>query len=37
METFGVARHTKLWNYDEARWTRVIQDWVRARGLATEE
>ncbi|SIR55987.1 S9 family peptidase [Microbacterium sp. RURRCA19A] len=37
METFGVARHTKLWNYDETRWTRVIQDWVRARGLATEE
>mgnify|MGYP001071054284 FL=1 len=37
METFGAARHTKLWNYDETRWTRVIQDWVRARGLATEE
>jgi dienelactone hydrolase len=37
METFAVARHTKLWNYDETRWTRAIQDWVRARGLATEE
>lgn len=37
METFAVARHTKLWNYDEARWTRAIRDWVRARGLATEE
>ncbi|MCC4248828.1 MULTISPECIES: alpha/beta hydrolase family protein [Microbacterium] len=37
METFDVARHTKLWNYDEARWRRTIQDWVRARGLATEE
>lgn len=35
METFTVARHTKLWNYDEARWTRAIQDWVRAHGLAT--
>jgi len=34
METFTVARHTKLWNYDEARWTTAIQDWVRARGLA---
>ena len=37
METFTVARHTKLWNYDETRWTRAIQDWVRARGLATPE
>lgn len=37
METFAVARHTKLWNYDETRWTRAIQDWVRTRGLATEE
>lgn len=37
METFDVARHTKLWNYDETRWRRTIQDWVRARGLATEE
>jgi len=34
METFDVARHTKLWNYDEARFTRVIADWVRERGLA---
>lgn len=37
METFTVARHTKLWNYDEARWTRAIQDWVRAQGLAAGE
>ena len=34
METFTVARHTKLWNYDETRWTRAIADWVRAQGLA---
>lgn len=34
METFEVARHTKLWNYDETRFTRVIDDWVRERGLA---
>ncbi|OZD48527.1 alpha/beta hydrolase [Rhodococcus sp. 06-1477-1B] len=34
METFEVARHTKLWNYDETRWTRAIQNWVRAQGLA---
>ena len=36
METFAVARHTKLWNYDEERWTRAIQDWVRAQGFATD-
>jgi pimeloyl-ACP methyl ester carboxylesterase len=34
METFTVARHTKLWNYDETRWTTAIQDWVRGQGLA---
>ncbi|WP_295850772.1 S9 family peptidase [uncultured Microbacterium sp.] len=34
METFTVARHTKLWNYDETRWTSAIQDWVRGQGLA---
>ncbi|MBG6238142.1 alpha-beta hydrolase superfamily lysophospholipase [Mycetocola sp. CAN_C7] len=27
---FTVARHTKLWNYDEDRWTSAIQDWARA-------
>lgn len=37
METFTVARHTKLWNYDEARWSRVIRDWVRSHGFAAEE
>ncbi|MFJ4038858.1 alpha/beta hydrolase family protein [Microbacterium sp. NPDC090007] len=34
METFSGARHTKLWNYDETRWSDAIRDWVRARGLA---
>ncbi len=34
METFDVARHTKLWNYDEQRWTSVIRDWVRSHGWA---
>ncbi|KTR87696.1 alpha/beta hydrolase [Microbacterium testaceum] len=37
LETFEVARHTKLWNYDETRFTRVIQDWVRQQGLADGE
>ena len=36
METFTVARHTKLWNYDETRWTTAIQDWVRGQGLARD-
>ncbi|WP_295788336.1 S9 family peptidase [uncultured Microbacterium sp.] len=34
MQTFSVARHTKLWNYDETRWSGAIRDWVEARGLS---
>lgn len=34
METFTVARHTKLWNYDETRWVTAIRDWVRSHGFA---
>ena len=29
-EPFTVARHTKLWNYDETRWTNAITDWANA-------
>ncbi|MGO1411584.1 MAG: alpha/beta hydrolase family protein [Microbacterium sp.] len=36
MPRFAVARHTKLWNYDEARWTTAIRDWLAAQGLAQE-
>ncbi|MCM3501854.1 alpha/beta fold hydrolase [Microbacterium sp. P26] len=36
METFTVARHTKLWNYDEMRWTTAIREWVRAQDLARD-
>lgn len=25
---FTTARHTKLWNYDEARWTTAIRNWL---------
>lgn len=32
METFAVARHTKLWNYDAARWNGTIALWLA--GLA---
>lgn len=33
MKVFDVARHTKLWNYDQDRWSESIREWVRARGL----
>ncbi|WP_167131668.1 alpha/beta hydrolase [Paramicrobacterium chengjingii] len=28
LETFAVARHTKLWNFDSERWNRVIARWL---------
>jgi pimeloyl-ACP methyl ester carboxylesterase len=27
-EAFEIARHTKLWNYDRARWEGAIRDWL---------
>jgi pimeloyl-ACP methyl ester carboxylesterase len=30
METFSVARHTKLWNYEPERWNRAIAQWLAA-------
>lgn len=33
MPRFSVARHTKLWNYDEAGWSDAITGWLRAQGL----
>ena len=33
MPAFAVARHTKLWNYDQTRWTAAITDWMSERGL----
>lgn len=29
-EEFRTARHTKLWNYDSARWNGAISAWLRA-------
>ena len=29
LQSFETARHTKLWNYDQQRWTRAIEDWLR--------
>jgi len=34
MPAFSVARHTKLWNYDEASWSSAITDWLAERGLS---
>ncbi|MBD7957812.1 alpha/beta fold hydrolase [Microbacterium sp. Sa4CUA7] len=33
-EIFEVARHTKLWNYDQDRWNGRILNWLRVHGLA---
>ncbi|WP_440710397.1 alpha/beta hydrolase family protein [Herbiconiux sp. YIM B11900] len=30
---FWVARHTKLWNYDRAKWNAAISDWLTANSL----
>ncbi len=34
MPAFSVARHTKLWNYDEAGWNSAITDWLTEQGLS---
>ncbi len=36
MHTFTVARHTKLWNYDQERWSHAITEWLRRQGLTVE-
>lgn len=37
MQTFRVARHTKLWNYDQVRWSESITDWLRRQNLLDED
>ncbi|MBS1898251.1 MULTISPECIES: alpha/beta hydrolase family protein [unclassified Microbacterium] len=34
MPPFTGARHTKLWNYDQNRWTDAITDWLGEHGFA---
>ncbi|MFJ6531281.1 alpha/beta hydrolase family protein [Microbacterium sp. NPDC091662] len=34
MPKFTVARHTKLWNYDQTGWTTAITDWLEAQGFS---
>jgi len=36
-EVFDVARHAKLWNYDQQRWTNRITAWLRAHDLAAPD
>ncbi|UNK72415.1 alpha/beta fold hydrolase [Microbacterium sp. H1-D42] len=36
MPSFTVARHTKIWNYDETGWTTAIADWLRAQGIVDD-
>ena len=33
LQVFEVARHAKLWNYDEQRWTSSIRAWLAKRRL----
>ncbi|WP_169582504.1 MULTISPECIES: alpha/beta fold hydrolase [Microbacterium] len=33
LEVFEVARHTKLWNYDQDRWTARIRAWLEQQGV----
>jgi len=33
---YSEARHTKLWNYDEKRWSELLTSWISERGLGSE-
>ena len=33
---YDTARHTKLWNYDETRWSELLRSWLAGRGLGSE-
>lgn len=35
LQSFDVARHTKLWNYDQERWTAAITAWLMRTGQVT--
>ncbi len=36
LEVFDVARHTKLWNYDQERWSTTIRSWLEKQDLSAE-
>lgn len=35
LEVFDTARHTKLWNYDQDRWSRAITEWVESLAVSS--
>ncbi|CAH0174267.1 alpha/beta fold hydrolase [Microbacterium sp. Bi121] len=37
MPSFSVARHTKIWNYDQIGWTAAITEWMSANGLSASD
>jgi alpha-beta hydrolase superfamily lysophospholipase len=37
MPRFTVARHTKLWNYDQTGWSTAITDWLQEQGFSASE
>ena len=37
LQVFATARHTKLWNYDQQRWTDAITEWIRRHLTPNEE
>ncbi|KHK97546.1 alpha/beta hydrolase [Microbacterium mangrovi] len=37
MEVFTGARHTKLWNYDQKRWTDAITAWLERTGMTVTD
>ncbi len=36
LQVFDTARHTKLWNYDQDRWSTAIEDWLQRHELAPQ-
>jgi alpha-beta hydrolase superfamily lysophospholipase len=36
LKVFEVARHTKLWNYDQERWSGSIRTWLEQRGITAD-
>ncbi|GAA5027205.1 alpha/beta hydrolase family protein [Microbacterium fluvii] len=34
LRVFDTARHTKLWNYDQERWSDSIRAWLRRTGIS---
>ena len=37
MPPFAVARHTKLWNYDQISWTTAITEWMSANRFTASQ